>query len=234
MLDILVQSRRDKKAAKNFFRKLLKGLRYVPRVIITDKLRSYSAAKAEMMPSVEHLQQKYQNNRAENSHQLTRLRERLMRRFKSAGQAQRFLSAFGIITSHFRVGGGIFTEPSAAIAYAVAAPSSRFRSSRTTSSSQMMGGRPVGLRGVTTDMSERKRVEEALRESEERYRDLVENADDIIYSHDLKGNHISINKAGEQITGYSREEALTLNLAQTIAPESLPKATGDAYQATCG
>ena len=98
----------------------------------------------------------------------------------------------------------------------------------------MMGGRPVGLRGVTTDMSERKRVEEALRESEERYRDLVENADDIIYSHDLKGNHISINKAGEQITGYSREEALTLNLAQTIAPESLPKATGDAYQATCG
>ena len=56
------------------------------------------------MPSVEHLQQKYQNNRAENSHQLTRLRERLMRRFKSAGQAQRFLSAFGIIISHFRLG----------------------------------------------------------------------------------------------------------------------------------
>ena len=73
VLDILVQSRRDKKAAKNFFRKLLKGLRYVPRVIITDKLRSYSAAKAEMMPSVEHLQQKYQNNRAENSHEPTSL-----------------------------------------------------------------------------------------------------------------------------------------------------------------
>src|SRR5258707_9460229 len=104
VLDILVQSKRDKKAAKKFFRKLLKGLRYVPRVIITDKLRSYSAATAEVMPSVEHLQQKYQNNRAENSHQPTRLRERLMRRFKSAGHAQRFLSAFGIITSHFRVG----------------------------------------------------------------------------------------------------------------------------------
>src|SRR6266403_1634237 len=79
VLDILVQSRRDKKAAKKFFRKLLKGLRYVPRVIITDKLRSYSAAKAEMMPSVEHLQQKYQNNRAENSHQPTRRRETLVK-----------------------------------------------------------------------------------------------------------------------------------------------------------
>ena len=57
-----------------------------------------------MVPSVEHLQEKYQNNRAENSHQPTRLREKVMRRFKSAGHAQRFLSAFGIITSHFRVG----------------------------------------------------------------------------------------------------------------------------------
>ena len=102
--DILVQSRRDKKAPKKFFRKLLKGLRYVPRTIITDRLRSYSAAKAEMLPSVEHCQQKYQNNRAENSHQLTRLRERVMRRFKSSGHAQRFLWAFGIITSHFCAG----------------------------------------------------------------------------------------------------------------------------------
>ena len=104
MLDILVQRRRDKKAAKKFFRKLLKGLQYVPRVIITDKLKSYSAAKAEVMPGVEHLQHKYQNNRAETSHQPTRLRERVMRRFKSAGHAQRFLSVFGIITSYFRVG----------------------------------------------------------------------------------------------------------------------------------
>jgi putative transposase len=100
-LDILVQSNRDKKAAKKFFRKLLKGLRYIPRAIITDKLKSYSAAKAEVMPSVEHYQHKYQNNRAENSHQPTRLRERLMRRFKSAGHAQRFLAAFGIITLTF-------------------------------------------------------------------------------------------------------------------------------------
>ena len=100
----MVQSRRDKRAAKKFFRKLLKGLRYVPRVIVTDKLRSYTAAKAEVLPSVEHRQHKYQNNRAENSHQPTRLRERVMRRFKSAGHAQRFLSAFGTITSHFYVG----------------------------------------------------------------------------------------------------------------------------------
>ncbi len=65
MLDILVQSRRDQKAAKKFFRKLLKGLRYVPRVIITDKLKRYHAAKQELMPSVEHRQDKGQNNRAE-------------------------------------------------------------------------------------------------------------------------------------------------------------------------
>jgi putative transposase len=68
VLDILVQSRRDKKSAKKFFRKLLKGSGYVPRAIITDKLKSYSAAKAEVIPSVDHVQQKYQNNRAENSH----------------------------------------------------------------------------------------------------------------------------------------------------------------------
>ena len=73
VLDILVQGRRDKKAAKKFFRKLLKGMRYVPRLIITDKLKSYSAAKAEVLPGVEHCQQKYQNNRAENSHQPTQV-----------------------------------------------------------------------------------------------------------------------------------------------------------------
>ncbi len=102
VLDILVQSRRDKAAAKKFFRKLLKGLRYVPRVIITDKLASYGAAKREILPGVEHRQHKRLNNRAENSHQPTRQRERTMRRFKSAGQAQRFLSAFGPILGHFR------------------------------------------------------------------------------------------------------------------------------------
>ena len=102
VLDILVQSHRNKKAAKRFFRKLLKGLQYVPRVIITDKLRSYGAAKREILPGVEHRQHKGLNNRAENSHQPTRLREKKMRRFKSAKQAQRFLSAFGPLSQHFQ------------------------------------------------------------------------------------------------------------------------------------
>jgi putative transposase len=102
VLDILGQSRRNKKAAKRFFRKLLKGLQYVPRVIITDKLRSYGAAKREILPGVEHRQHKRLNNRAENSHQPTRLREKKMRRFKSAKQAQRFLSAFSLIAGHFQ------------------------------------------------------------------------------------------------------------------------------------
>ena len=102
VLDILVQSRRNKQVAKKFFRKLLKGLQYVPRVIITDKLKSYGAAKREIMPGVEHRQHKGLNNRAENSHQPTRLREKKMRRFKSAKHAQRFLSAFGPIAGHFQ------------------------------------------------------------------------------------------------------------------------------------
>jgi putative transposase len=97
-----VQSRRNKKAAKRFFRKLLKGLQYIPRVIITDKLKNYGATKREVLPGVEHRQHKGLNNRAENSHQPTRLREKKMRRFKSAKQAQRFLSAFGSIAGHFQ------------------------------------------------------------------------------------------------------------------------------------
>lgn len=102
VLDILVQSRRNAKAAKKFFRRLLKELQYVPRVIVTDKLRSYGAAHRQVMPSVEHRSSKYLNNRAENSHQPTRQRERAMRRFTSAGHAQKFLSAFSGISPHFR------------------------------------------------------------------------------------------------------------------------------------
>jgi putative transposase len=102
ILDILVQRRRDKAAAKKFFRKLLRGLTYVPRVIITDQRKSDGVALRDILPSVEHRQHRYLNNRAENSHQPTRQRERRMQRFKSAGHAQRFLAAYGPIASHFR------------------------------------------------------------------------------------------------------------------------------------
>jgi putative transposase len=102
VLDILVQRRRDKNAAKRFFRKLLKGCQYVPRVIITDTLKSYGAAKREILPGVEHRQHRSLNHRAENSHQPTRQRERRMQGFKSPGHAQRFLSAYGLIAQHFR------------------------------------------------------------------------------------------------------------------------------------
>jgi|SRR5687767_10504671 putative transposase len=102
VLDILVQRRRDQVAAKMFFRKLLKGLRDTSWGIITNKLASYGAAKREILPSVEHRQHRYLNNRAENSHQPTRQRERRMPGFKSSGHAQRFLAAYGAMASHFR------------------------------------------------------------------------------------------------------------------------------------
>jgi putative transposase len=89
---VLVQSRRNATAAKRLMRKLLKRQGSVPRVIITDKLRSYGAAKPEIMPGVEHRSHKGLNNRAENSHQPTRQRERVMKKFKSPGHLQRFLS----------------------------------------------------------------------------------------------------------------------------------------------
>jgi putative transposase len=103
VLDILVTSKRDTQVAKRFFRKLLKGCRHIPRVIITDKLASYGAAKRELLPGVEHRQHKRLNNRAENSHQPTRQKERQMRHFKSAGHAQRFLAAFEWIRGRFRL-----------------------------------------------------------------------------------------------------------------------------------
>src|SRR5215207_5137713 len=103
VLDVLVQKRRDKRAAKRLLRKLLKRQTRVPRVMITDKLASYSAAKGEVMPSVEHRRHKGLNNRAENSHQPTRRRERQMQRFTSAGQVQRFLSAHDQINNLFHL-----------------------------------------------------------------------------------------------------------------------------------
>jgi putative transposase len=74
----------------------------VPRVLVTDKLASYGVAHRRLIPSVEHRRSKYLNNRAENSHQPTRARERAMRKFRSPGGAQRFLSAFSGISPHFR------------------------------------------------------------------------------------------------------------------------------------
>jgi putative transposase len=109
VLDILVQNRRDKAAARRFLRRLLKRTGAVPRVIVTDKLRSYGAAHREVMPCVEHRQSKYLNNRAESSHQPTRQRERAMKGFRSVGGAQRFLSAFSGISPHFRPGRHLMT-----------------------------------------------------------------------------------------------------------------------------
>jgi putative transposase len=102
VLDILVQARRDAQAAKRFFKRLLTGLQYEPRVIVTDKLRSYAVAQRQLLPGVEHRQSRHLNNRAENSHRPTRRRERQMQRFKSSRQAQDFLSAHAFIYGHFR------------------------------------------------------------------------------------------------------------------------------------
>src|SRR3982750_4631103 len=101
VLDVLVQSRRDKKAAKRLLRKLLKKQGRAPRVLITDKLRSYAAAKREIMPGVETRQHKGLKNRAENSHQPTRRRERIMKRFESPRQVQRFVSIHDQIANLF-------------------------------------------------------------------------------------------------------------------------------------
>src|SRR3712207_5617091 len=101
VLDILGQDRRNASGAKRFFRRLLAGLKYKPRRIITDGLRSYGAAKCEVLPEVRHRTSRYLNNRAEKSHKPTRRRERQMQRFKSPGQAQRFLFGHAFIHGHF-------------------------------------------------------------------------------------------------------------------------------------
>jgi putative transposase len=93
VLDILVQRKRDAKAAKRVFKRLLRELPYMPRVIVTDKLKSYDVAKRKVLPNVEHRQSRYLNNRVENSHRPARRRERQMQRFKSPRQAQAFLFA---------------------------------------------------------------------------------------------------------------------------------------------
>jgi putative transposase len=104
VLVILVQSKRDKRAAKKFFRKLLKRLPYVPRVMITDRLRSYGVAKAEVLPVSNTFSSSIKTTERKIHISPNRLRERVMRRLKSSGHGKLFLSAFGIITSHFQVG----------------------------------------------------------------------------------------------------------------------------------
>jgi putative transposase len=101
VLDILVQARRDANAAERFCKQLLKGLQYVPRVIVTDTRRSYGVAQRQLLSGVKHRQSRYRNNRAENSHRPARRQERQMQWFKSTEQAQDFLSAHSDIYGHF-------------------------------------------------------------------------------------------------------------------------------------
>jgi putative transposase len=101
VLDILVQSRRNRTAAETFLRRVLAGCGAPPRVVITDKLASYPPAIRRVLPGVEHRRHKRLNNRAENSHRPTRRRERAMQRFKSPEQAQHFLACFEPIRGHF-------------------------------------------------------------------------------------------------------------------------------------
>jgi len=101
VLDILVTSRSEGKAAIRFFRKLLTGLESVPRVLVTDKLASYGVARRRLISGAAHRQSTYLKNRAEHSYQPTRQWERVMKKFTSAGHAQRFLSAFSGISPHF-------------------------------------------------------------------------------------------------------------------------------------
>lgn len=103
VLEVLVQSRRNTKAAKRLMHKLLKSQGQAPRVMITDKLRSYDAAKREIVPGVEHCSHKGLNNRAENSHQPVRRRERIMKRFKSPRHLQRFVSIHDPIANLFHI-----------------------------------------------------------------------------------------------------------------------------------
>jgi putative transposase len=104
VIDILVQSRRNQRAAVRFFRKLLKRQGSVPRELVTDKLASYPVAHRTVMLSVRHVTTQHANNRAEVSHQPIRQRERQMRRFKSAAHLQRFASVHGVVQNLFRVG----------------------------------------------------------------------------------------------------------------------------------
>jgi len=104
VVDVFLQRRRDGRAAKRFFKRLLRASGSEPRRVVTDKLRSYGVAHRELIPDTIHDTSQYANNRAELSHQPTRVRERGMRRFKSAPQAQRFLSTHAAVYNLFNLG----------------------------------------------------------------------------------------------------------------------------------
>ena len=104
VVDVYLQARRDGPAAKRFFKRLMQSYGGEPRKIVTDKLRSYGVAHRELMPDVMHSTEQYANNRAEQSHESTRVRERGMRRFKSTKQAQRFLNAHAAVYNLFNLG----------------------------------------------------------------------------------------------------------------------------------
>jgi len=104
VVDVYLQAKRDGAAAKRFFRRLLRNHGGEPRKIVTDKLRSYPVAHREVMPISIHVTDRYANNRAEQSHEATRVRERGMRRFKSMAQAQRFVTAHAAVQNIFNLG----------------------------------------------------------------------------------------------------------------------------------
>ena len=104
VVDVYLQARRDGAAAKRFFMRLLRSHGSEPRKIVTDKLRSYGVAHRELILEAIHSTQQYENNRAEQSHEATRVRERGMRKFKSVGQAQRVLGAHAAVSNLFNLG----------------------------------------------------------------------------------------------------------------------------------
>ena len=104
VVDVYLQAMRDGAAAKRFFKRLLCRYGADPRKIVTDKLRSYGVAHRELIPETVHSPQQYENNRAEQSHEATRVRERGMRRFKSMKQAQRFVTTHAVVSNLFNLG----------------------------------------------------------------------------------------------------------------------------------
>jgi putative transposase len=104
VVDVFLQAKRDGAAAKRFFKRLIRSHGGEPRKIVTDKLRSYGVAHRELIPQAIHSTEQYENNRAEQSHEATRVRERGMRKFKSLGQAQRFLGVHAAVSNLFNLG----------------------------------------------------------------------------------------------------------------------------------